>query len=293
MKYRKQILWTVLGAILALYAGNWLYENMWRRPLAERYAKTRQMQTYIKRKTAELARARAASKQLAVWESQSLPSRSEVARSLYQAWLLELVDFAGLDNYAVTSGEPLGQKGMYQSISFSVRGRGSLDDLTRFLFEFYSAGHLHQVRSIAMTPVHGSDQLDLSLAIEGLILPSADREDRLSSGTAQRLASSSLEAYQPIVARNLFGIGSSPDATDHTYLTAVNYVNGQPEAWFDLRSEDRILKLRAGDRLEVGQFKGTVADIEDTDVILDLDGQRWLLTVGENLAQAFALPPKF
>ena len=101
------------------------------------------------------------------------------------------------------------------------------------------------------------------------------------------------EDYLPVVRRNFFGVGGSPDPTDFTWLTAVSSVDGQPQAWFTLRSEDRVLKLREGESLDVGQFHGTIAAIDDADVILQSEGERWLMTIGENLSQAFALPPEY
>jgi len=289
---RKNVLLAIAGVILALYAADWLWRNAVEGPLKARRQKLAGLQKTIQRKDDELTRALEAGERLAVWEAQSLPSDSEVARSLYQAWLLELVNYVDLANPNVDSGSPLSRRGLYQTISFSVRGRGTLQQLTTFLFEFYSANHLHQIRSLAIMPLGRSDQLDLSITIEAIVLATADRRDRLSSERSDRLASDKLEDYDPIVRRNLFGFGGNPDATDHAYLTTVVYVDDQPEAWFTLRATDEVLRLREGQRLEIGQFHGTVRQIEDSDVVLESEGERWLLTIGENLAQAYALPPE-
>jgi len=293
MKSRKNILLAAFAAMLLIYVGNWLWENMVEAPLEKRRAKTVRLQEDVEKRKLQLARARKAAKELAVWEDQSLPSDTEVARSLYQAWLLELVEHVKLANPHVDSGNPVGRKGLYHALSFSLRGRGTLRQLTVLLFEFYRADHLHQVRSLGITPLEGADQLDLSISIEALVLPGADREDRLSRQTSDRLASAELADYEMIVRRNLFGSGDGFDPTDHTYLTAVTYSDGQAEAWFTMRVNDKVLKLRKGQNLQVGQFNGTVAEIADTDVILESDGERWLLTVGENITQAFALPPEY
>jgi hypothetical protein len=53
------------------------------------------------------------------------------------------------------------------------------------------------------------------------------------------------------------------------------------------------LKLKVGQRFEVGDFQGMVAEIDERDVVIDSDGERWLLTLGEQLSQATALPPEF
>jgi len=293
MKYRKTILSAALVIMALFYFGDWLLRNQFEGPLASRHRRTAKLQDDILSRQRDLEKARKAAKALDRFKSQSLPSNPEVARSLYQGWLLELVGQVGLTNPKVDSSEPLNRKGMFHQLSFSLRGRGTLAQLTRFLFEFYRADHLHQIRALSATPLQGTDELDLSVSIEALALAQADRKDRLANRVSDRLASSKLEDYQVIEQRNLFGANASSDATQYTFLTSVNYVDGQAQAWFTIRTSDDILKLREGETLEIGAFKATVSGITDSDVILESDGERWLVTVGESLTEAAALPPEF
>jgi hypothetical protein len=297
---RKNLLLLVLGVILAFYAGEWLLNTLLRAPLEARQNKTRQLENELQRGKKDLAQARKAGRELVAWQRQSLPSDTEVARSLYRGWLLELVQHVGLADPNVNSGDPVTKKGIYSALGFSVRGRGTLEQLTKFLFEFYSAGHLHRISSLGITPLQKSRELDLSITIEALALPEADRKDRLTTERFDRLAPADLKGtlatlddYRSIVDRNLFAVGGGLDPTDRTYLSAVNSVDGEPEAWFLLRDTDELLKLRKGSTLQVGQFSGKLVDIDGADVILESDGQRWLLTVGDSLTDAYALPPEF
>jgi hypothetical protein len=292
-KYRKLLMLGALAVMAMVYAGDWLRQNALQGPIQSRRDETARLESEIEKRENELSAARKAAKELAALELRSLPSNPEVARSLYQGWLLELVEYVKFANPNVDSGEPLSHKGLFRTIQCSVRGRGTLEQLTLFLYEFYSAGHLHQIRSINITPLQRSDELDLAIAVEALILPKADRPDQLTTVASDRLASAEFAEYQSIPQRNLFGVGGSPDPTDFAYLTAVNYVDGQGEAWFTLRSEDRVLKLRQGEPLEIGPFRGVIAAVSRNDVIVESEGERWLLTIGESLAQAFALPPEY
>lgn len=291
-QYRKFILLGILGLMVLYFACDWLWRNVIDAPLAARRSLMEKLQKDIKVREQMLARARSDRALVMAWEARSLPANPEVARSLYQGWLLELISHVGFTSPSVNSGSASGRPGLYQAVSFSVRARGTLAQLTKFLFEFYNAGHLHQIRSLGITPIPRTNQLDLSMTIEGLILPSSSRRDQLSGLRYNRLAFSSLDDYRVIADRNFFSAGAdAADPTDFTFLTAVNYVDRQPEAWFTLRAEDKVLKLHRGDPIEVGQFRGTIAEVEDSDVVVESEGQRWLLTVGDALAQAFALPP--
>ena len=54
----------------------------------------------------------------------------------------------------------------------------------------------------------------------------------------------------------------------------------------------------AGDSLEFRPFAsqlseiGRVVDVEDTEVVLQSGDERWLLSIGDGLNEAFALPPE-
>lgn len=294
MNQREKILAAGVGAVAVLFGGQWLYNTMYAAPLAERRAETDKLREDISKRELELARFRKASQELKRWRTQSLPSDTEVARSQYQAWLVQLVGLAGWVNPNVDSSEPLSRKGMYDSLSFSVRGRGTLEQLTQFLFAFYRADHLHQIRSLNITPSQRGDELEIAMAVEALALIDADRKDRLASRVSDRLASESLAEYRPIAQRNLFGVGGGVvDEADFAFLTAVIEVNGEPEAWFTLRASGKLLKLRRQQSFEIGPFQGTVAEIDGSDVVLLCDDERWLLSIGESLMQASILPPEF
>ena len=292
---RRQILLLgVLAAIVLYFAGEWLFVTVLDAPRRARIERGEQLADRIAKREEELARAIKSGRQLEVFESQSLPSNTEVAVSLYRSWLTELVEYAKLSNAYVDAGAPLNRKNMYQSVDFSIRASGTLPQLLTFLFEFYHAGHLHQIQRINITPAQRRSELDLDIAVQALVLPTADRIDRLSTVAANRLAFDNLADYNLIAERNLFGFtGQGVHQTDQTYLTAVVQSAGQRQAWFTVRSTDEVQRLKTGDLLAVGTFQGTIHEIDDHDVIVESEGERWLLTVGESLAQALALPPEY
>ena len=291
-KQRKYILVGLLAVLLLWFGGDWLLRTMLtgRWPRCHEHGERLDHELLDLRRTRE--KARKAEKELDLLKVQSLPSNLEVARSQYQAWLLALVEHVGLVNPNIDSSEPIKRK-KYTTLAFSVRGKGDLEQLTRFLFEFYSTDHLHQIRSLSIMPLQGANLLELSISIEAMVLPQAASRDRLVTRRATRLASAQLEEYQSIIQRNLFGLSTTADPMNFAVLTSVNSVDGMAEAWFSLRNTDEILRLRPGDPIEVGQFKGTVREITDEDVVLESEGDRWLMTIGETLSQASALPPEY
>ncbi|MGD9644384.1 MAG: hypothetical protein AB7U73_01645 [Pirellulales bacterium] len=294
MKKRERILAIVVGLMVAGVVGNWFFSRMLQGPLAQRQDRVKKLKSDIEKRQAHLRRARQAGIKLAAWQKQSLPSNVEVASSLYQDWLLDLLGRAGFKSPHVDRGEPLAKKGVFHRLPFAVRGRATLGELTQFLYEFYRADHLHQISRIGITPLPKSDLLDLSLSIEALVLPRAESEDQLTTRRSETLASERIEDYQPIVARNLFGQGGGgTDPAEFVLLTAVTDVGGQTQAWLSLRSTGEVLKLRPGDSFEVGQFRGTILEISPPDVVIQSDDERWLLTLGDKLSQATALPPDF
>jgi hypothetical protein len=291
-RYRKHVLTAVFALLAAYYAGPWLMQAVLRGPLASRRAQGQRFERLIAEKERELARLRQAGQQLAAWEAQSLPANPEVARSLYQAWLVELADHVGLVHPTFESGAPTVRKGAYHLFSFTVAGRGTVEQLTRFLFEFYRAGHLHQIRSLELTPAGKGGALELSFTIEALALAGLPRTDRLGTAAGASLAFDRLDDYRVIARRNLFAPGSG-DAAAHVRLTAVTSSDDEPVAWFSLDARGETLKLRAGEPLELDGLRAEIVAVEGADVIFERAGQRWLLTVGESLDQASALPPDF
>jgi hypothetical protein len=290
---RQYILGMIFAALLIFYGGDWLLRVAVRGPKERAEKRTEQLEEQIGRKKAELKEIRAEQKQLAIWERQSLPADAGLARSLYQAWVVELVKHVGLAKANVDSSEPVNSKDLYERLSCTARGQGTLEQVTQLLFEFYRAGHLQQVRSLELTPAQQGRQFNVTLIVEALALPHIKRRDALGTAEAHQLAFDKLADYQVIARRNVFGAGGDPDVLAYTRLTAITDVQGRSQAWFSVDISGETLQKSVGEVLEIGPFRGAIVKIEEPDVVLEIDGQRWLITVGETLSQASALPSKF
>jgi hypothetical protein len=291
---RQKIMLAVVGVLLVLQGGDWALTNLIEGPMQVRQAQRAQLEKRIKDRKAELARVRSEGKVLDVWEAQSLPSNPDAARTLYRAWLQDLVTDCRLEDRNVDAGSAVNHRGLYKSINCSVRGRGSMQTVTNLLYKFYNAPHLHRIQSVSLKPRTETSKVDVAMTVEALILPTATRKDELAKGKMTRLASAQLEDYDPFIERNVFGFPTKAgiDPAQYAYLTAIIASNGEPQAWFTLRNADKVLKRSLGQEISVGDVSATIVEIMDSEVVLGLGEERWLLTVGENLTEAFALPPE-
>lgn len=290
---RKKLLYFVIGAVAVYFAGDFLYRTYVETPLTQKQARIDDLKKKIRAKRKDFDATKAATKKLSTFESLSLPSDLEMARSLYRAWLLELVEKSEFQTAHVDSGSASSKKGIYDALGFSVRGKGSLHNVVRFLYDFYSAGHLHKIQSLSLTPLGKGGNLDVIMTIEALSLSGSERKDSLSTIAAHRLAHKSLEEYRGIAQRNVFGVGGETDESRQAFLTAVTRDGSEPEIWITLRGQDKLLKLHQGSQFEIGNFAGTIVNILEDDVVFESFGERWLLSIGEPLADSVAVPPEY
>ena len=287
---RNRLLYLLLGGGALYFGGDYAKRVYYDVPLKQKLDVKNDLKKKIKAQKKDLTAAKAAAKKLDLLQNFSLPSDLEMARSAYRAWLLEIVEKADFQSAHVDIGPATSRKGMYDVLNFSVRGKGSLHQVVRFLYDFYQAGHLHKIQSLSLTPMGKTGSLDVTATIEALSLSGTDRKTELSTQTVHRLNFPSLQDYAVIAQRNFFGVGGEADASRQAFLTAVTRDGAEPEIWITLRGQDKLLKLHRGSRFEIGPYAGTVVDILEDDVVFESDGERWILSIGESLADSFALP---
>lgn len=269
-----------------------------------------------------------ATRQLAEWEEQSLPANVELARAQYQKWLLDAVGKAGFDDANVDTGRlssalRTGENGqrevVYYRLPFTVSGRGTLEELTRFLYGFYRLNHLHRIQRMSVQPIEKSKKLELTMSIDALVLPGAMPEKPLAKSDSRQLAWDDLKDYEEvIVKRNLFAEYTPPpppprpvvrreerpkppprptpspkprfDPSKHAFVTAIVEIGNRPQVWINSRTDGKTFKVSPGEKIEIGPFEATVLRIGNKNVILHYEGKRWLLALGDNLHDGAELP---
>ena len=299
MTLRNIVLLAGLSLFLLWYVGNWAYTSRYLEPrkrLGDEIAKLSGEIEWGKNRYAEM---------LQFWQqnqqfyARSLPRVPNDAKQ-YSLWLLELLQLSGFENNNVADTAPIGIF-VGAEYRFTIQCTGTLSQLSYFLFEFYYAPFLHRISTLTLIPDEkNKDKMTFSMAVSALALRQHDPNNpypamnQLPGGWyVPRLASNDLATYKTIADRNLLQTAKGGiDKADYTFLTAIIQRDNQKEAWFSVRTDDSRIELKLGDQIVSGSFSGKIVEILEQDIVLDRNGTRWLLTTGENLTEAFALPPE-
>jgi hypothetical protein len=295
---RNVIITAVLALFFAVYAGSWAFNSLYKQPRQKLNAEiTKLSQEIANGRNNHTAMTQFTTQQLPFYY-RSLPRLPNEARSLYSFWLLEVLQFCQLEDSKVTDANPSRLPFGY-GYRFSVQCTGTLDQLTRFLFEFYYAPYLQRIAAMSITPVEGQNgRSTLALTVDALALYPRQVNDpypmvnQLPTGWfVPRLASNDLNVYAVIAQRDVLQAAKGGiDKADYAYVTAINQIGQVREVWITVRTDDSVVKVKQGDVVRIGSFNSKVAEITDNDVILENQSGRWLLTAGECLNQAVAVP---
>ena len=291
-----------LGAVALLFLGDMAYRKFYAEPVANFDIQKKQITKRLREAKAATTKAQRAAAQLDALEKASLPWDPEVARERYQDWLLQVAKDAKLENTSIDASDPAsvtvsagrGKRPteIYKRFSFSLRGRGDFDRVTRFLYDFYRAGHLHKIRSMSLNPVNQGQEIDVSLSIEALALPNADREAELTTVVSERLAQTDVNNYQLIAQRNFFGTGSTETAWKQVVLSAVtSNAQGFGEAWFTVGTDSQTRIIPLGQSFPLPALEVRVVGLEETTATISIDGRLYKLSIGQNLAEAVPVDP--
>ncbi len=292
MNQSTRLLLIAMSAVGVLWAGDVGYRNLIEQPAKDRAEKIEQLDTQINKARETIFESAGATERLDELERLSLPHDPELARARYQDWLLDLVQSVELNGASVDAGKPAAvaikdrdtrkPKEIFLRFSFSLRGRGTLQQISRFLHYFYQAGHLHKIASITMNPVSGGRLIDFSANIEAVGLSRCERKGELSGESVQRLASANFADYQSISRRNLFA-RFGDDTLSKIVLSAITIAsNGTAQAWFAI-GDGPTQVLQRGEKLEVTAHSIEVVDIIAGQVLLDVNGRVVTLRAGESI----------
>ena len=158
-----------------------------------------------------------ASQRQGYYRKVSMPKTERHTRSVYSAWLENLVvKESGLSFDGVKFKDGVSvvyeRDRVARRISFTVRPKGTLPQLIKFLHEFYSADHLHRINKLLIKPVTDTkrgktvltDQLQMDIDIETLSL--VEGPDNIEEFPVWKKELPTVDQYtQRILPRNIFG----------------------------------------------------------------------------------------
>jgi len=306
---REQLLILIVGTVAIIVLGQLLWRLV-ATPFTTRQKALTTLVNNVQTRERQLKELEKAKEKLKEWTARSLPADPVLARRLYQNWLLECAQKAQLENIQVDSGEVRREKDLFYRLPFTVRGQGSLESLTRFLYGFYSRNYLHAIQRIAITPLKDGKRVDLLFSIEAAALDNALAKNSLPTGDIVEAKLDDYKEYAKVIGgRNVFVAYSPPpptppprptpprttprptpppeppllDPIQFAYVNGIVEINGRREVWLYSRLEDKTMKLSENDTFQVGKTRGRVLRIGVRDVEVEINGETRKLTLGDNL----------
>jgi len=115
------------------------------------------------------------------WKDRSLPPEPAEAQRLYQEWLNDLAELAGISALRVTP-EPMQvtPNTSIRAVRVSVKGQATFEQLTYFLHEFHRVDLLHRIQALKVEgPPNPGGPLKIVLTAEGLCLQDTPSRNHL------------------------------------------------------------------------------------------------------------------
>ena len=210
MNQRERMLAIAVGVMVAIVGVYFLWSYV-DSAFRSRRGEIASLEKNIRDFKLQILQGQRANKRLLEYEARSLPPKPEVARSVYQSWLLAEVGKAGLEDQQVKAIATIGEGEVYVKQSFKITGRGTLPQIVGLLDSIYRRDYLQRVTLLVLKPIKESKQLDLTLTIEGVSMRTAPEATALHQRPSTRLALAKREDYDRVIlGRNLFGPPNNP-----------------------------------------------------------------------------------
>ena len=239
------------------------------------------------------------------WRRRALPPNVGLAQTRYQEFLRGLLSDAKIDRPLVTPRQPSRRRSNFVRLAFQVELRCKLDQLERFLADFFQSDLLHQIRTVSVTPVIEKSKIttfNVSMKIEAVSLRDAVATDDLPIASG---SDTDADTRPPslFVARNLFQptkfvppeVAAAanatpakkkveiPDGRKDIFATGV-VIDGDARIWMTNRKTNTKTVLGEGDELRIGDQTATILRINASNVVLRWGDKVGSVRLGESLA---------
>ncbi len=226
MTPREKVLSIGVGLALTVAGASYAWSSI-QKGFRLKQARVDQLQSDITKRDTAITDGLMDRNKLTALTPMSLPSNSEQAVADYNEWIIDWLEKAKLSSpkHIVVGGTP--ETGVGRRFKFQVSGRGTIENLTRLLYDYYQKNYLHRISllKVALVP-REAYQLDITLVSEVLALDVASKTQPVPTGISHRIKKSLAEYSDEIVGRNLFSPANHPPRWSETASTEA--VRGSP-----------------------------------------------------------------
>jgi hypothetical protein len=204
MNQRERILAIAVGALGVIFVAQFGLKSL-RTGFDNKQRQIDVLQKEVDNKRSVINEGILALRKLKELQPSSLPTDREKARYDYSKWLLETVQAVGLQNATTEVKSETPVKGAYTNYSITVKGDGSVEQMTDLLYRFYERNYLHRVKTLKIAPTQEMGRLTLTFDVEAAALKDADLKQAEPTTPSNKLSMSKEEYVKAIVRRNFFG----------------------------------------------------------------------------------------
>lgn len=296
--------WLLAGvAVLAiLYVGDYTYRTYIEEPTQKATAALERLDKQLQEAADTQLIAKKISQKMEGYSGRSLPFNADVARSLYQDWLLKLMETHEMTGISIDASAPVPieiksrtskkkNRLIGHRISYTVHGKTSLARWVNFVRDFESAGHLHKLKTLTLVPLGNGNEIDANMTIEAVCLQATDRKDQLTQWVRDPQQQPSASTLASFVQRNIFARGFSKTLAAVRLQALTFNRKGEGEAWFDLGQGKTTQIITLGQKLEIPIHDIVLIGVDGDIAKLRVNGTELNLAIGQTIGQVLDPQP--
>lgn len=296
MNTRTKWLLAGVGVLALLYAGDYVYRTYIEEPSRNATVALEKLDKQLQDAADSQLIAKKISQKMEGFAGRALPYNPDVARSLYQDWLLKLMERHEMAGISIDASAPVPieiksrttkkkNRLIGYRISYSVHGKTSLPKWVNWVRDFESSGHLHKIKSLTLIPLGNGNEIDANLTIEAVSLQAAEREDQLTQWIRNPQQEPSASVLASFVQRNIFARGFSKTLAAIRLQALTFNRRGEGEAWFDVGEGKSTQIINLGQKLDIPIHDIVLLSVAGDVAKLKVNGAVIELAIGQTLGQ--------
>lgn len=296
MNTRTKWLLAGVGVLALLYVGDYVYRTYIEEPSRNATVALEKLDKQLQDAADSQLIAKKISQKMEGFAGRALPYNPDVARSLYQDWLLKLMERHEMAGISIDASAPVPieiksrttkkkNRLIGYRISYSVHGKTSLPKWVNWVRDFESSGHLHKIKSLTLIPLGNGNEIDANLTIEAVSLQAAEREDQLTQWIRNPQQEPSASVLASFVQRNIFARGFSKTLAAIRLQALTFNRRGEGEAWFDVGEGKSTQIINLGQKLDIPIHDIVLLSVAGDVAKLKVNGAVIELAIGQTLGQ--------